>query len=131
MRRYLRQVALGVTMQNPQKPRMGAMSTATYGKTYIKAWREKRGLSLRQLAARMERTPGEELISFASLARIEKGQQPYSQPILEALAAALDVSVSSLLEVNPDADGEVIDLMRRLKGPDRDKAIAILKTMLG
>lgn len=93
---------------------------------YIKEWRLKRGLSLRKLAARMEVSPGEELISFASLGRIEKGQQPYSQPILEALGVALGVKPYMLIEMNPDADGEVIDLLKRLNDKDREKAIQIL-----
>ena len=94
---------------------------------YIKEWRLKRGLSLRRLAARMEAEPGVELISHASLARIEKGEQPYSQDILEALAVALDTSISSLIEVNPEREGEVIDLVRRLNESKRAQAIAYLK----
>jgi len=95
-------------------------------KHYIKEWRLKRGLSLRKLAARMESEPGEELISFASIGRIERGQQPYSQPILEALGQALNVKPYMLIELNPDADGEVIDLLKKLKDSDREKAIQIL-----
>ena len=96
---------------------------------YIKEWRLNSGLSLRKLAARLEESPGEELISFASLARIEKGQQPYSQPILEALAIAFDIQPYMLLEMNPDADGDVIDILKRLKGANREKAVTILKAL--
>jgi len=94
---------------------------------YIKEWRLKRGLSLRRLAARMETEPGVELISHASLARIEKGEQPYSQDILEALAVALDTSMAMLIEVDPTKDGEVIDLMRRLDESKRAQALDYLK----
>lgn len=100
----------------------------TLGHTYIRAWREKRGLSLRQLAGRLETTPGgEPLISFASLGRIEKGKQPYSQPILEALAHALNVSPSMLLEVDPNAEGQVIDLLRKLEPSKRTQALEYLR----
>jgi transcriptional regulator with XRE-family HTH domain len=105
------------------------MSNAPFKRTYIKEWRQKRGLSLRRLAGRIERTPGEELISFSSLARIEKGLQPYSQPIIEGIAAALNVSVSMLLEVNPDSEGEIIDLVRHLRAEDREKAVKMLRAL--
>lgn len=105
-----------------------------YARTYIKEWREKRGLSLRRLADRLEQTPGGDLlISHTSIGRIEKGQQPYSQPILEAIAEALGVSASMLLEVNPNVDGDVIDITLRLKkaSPElRQQAIDIIHALL-
>lgn len=94
---------------------------------YIKEWRLKRGLSLRRLAARMESEPGVELLSHASLARIEKGEQPYSQDILEALSVALNTSISSLIEIDPTKDGEVIDLVRRLDDSKRAQALDYLR----
>lgn len=105
-----------------------------YRRTYIKEWRAKRGLSLRRLAERLEQTPGGDLlISHASIGRIEKGIQPYSQPILEAIAEALGVSASMLLEVNPDMDGDVIDISLRLsKAPPelRKQAVEVLQALL-
>lgn len=100
---------------------------ATYRRTYIEAWRKYRGLSQVQLEHRMERAPGEPLISRVSIGRIEKGLQPYSQPILEALAEALDCTPSDLLEVNPMKDGEVVDLMRILRSMDHAKLGQIAK----
>lgn len=94
---------------------------------YIREWRTKRQLSLRRLAARMEREPGEPLISHASLGRIETGDQPYSQEVLEALAEALNVSRSALLEMDPTKEGEVIDLVRRLDDRKRAQALDYLK----
>lgn len=94
---------------------------------YIREWRKKRRLSLRRLAARMESEPGEQLISHASIGRIETGEQPYSQDILEALAVALDVSKSDLLEMDPDKEGEIIDLVRKLDEAKRAEAINYLK----
>ena len=105
-----------------------------YRRTYIKEWRVKRGLSLRKLADRLEQTPGGDLlISHTSIGRIEKGQQPYSQPILEAIAEALGVAPSMLLEVNPDKEGDVVDITLRLnKAPKelRDQAVNILNALL-
>lgn len=105
-----------------------------FRRTYIKEWRLKRGLSLRRLADRLEDTPGGDLlISHASIGRIEKGQQPYSQPILEAIATALDVAPSMLLEVNPDKDGDVVDITLRLNkaSPElRQQAVHVLEALL-
>lgn len=88
---------------------------------YIREWRTYRGLSLVRVAARMVDDRGDELISSVSIGRIERGQQPYSQPILEALAAALDCSADDLLSVNPLKDGKVVDLMAIIRGMDANK----------
>ena len=105
-----------------------------YRKTYIREWRNKRGLSLRRLAERLETEPGGDLmISHASIGRIERGQQPYSQAVLEAIAEALGVSVALLLEVNPEKDGDVIDITLRLNkaSPElRQQALNIIEALL-
>jgi transcriptional regulator with XRE-family HTH domain len=105
-----------------------------YRRTYIREWREKRGLSLRRLAERLEQTPGGDLMmSHVSIGRIERGKQPYSQSILEAIAEALGVTAAMLLEVNPNKDGDVIDITLRLnKAPLelRQQAIHILEALL-
>lgn len=86
-----------------------------YGKTFIREWRQYRGLSLRRLADRLELDGPDETFSHASIGRIEKGQQPYSQPVLEALAHALNVEVHHLLSVDPTKEGQVVDLLRLLR----------------
>jgi transcriptional regulator with XRE-family HTH domain len=105
------------------------MTDRKYGKTFIREWREFRGLSLRRLAARMEMDGPEDTLSHASIGRIENGQQPYSQPVLEALAEALDVGVVELLSVDPTKEGEVIDLLRLINDKNRDQAIRVLKAL--
>lgn len=94
---------------------------------YIKAWRERRRLSLRRLAARLEDEPGGKHLSHASLSRIEKGKQPYDEGILEALSIALGVPKSVLLEVHPDKEGKVEDLLRRLDERKRAEAVDFLE----
>lgn len=89
-----------------------------YRLTHIRDWREFRDLTLKELEHRMESAPGETLITSVSIGRIERGLQPYSQPILEALAQALDCEVWELIEVNPKKEGEVVDLVRILRGLD-------------
>ena len=80
----------------------------------------------------MEKEPGGELIvSHASISRIEKGEQPYSQEILEALAVALQVSKAALLEINPEKEGEVVDLVRLLDETKRAQAVDCLRFLAG
>ena len=100
-----------------------------YGKTYIREWRERRGLSLRRLADRIEMDGPDDTLSHASIGRIENGQQPYSQPIMEALAHALDVSVVDLIGTDPTKEGEVVDLMRLIDDKNRDLAIRLLRSI--
>ena len=106
-------------------------SERTYGKTYIREWREFRNLSLRRLADRLEINGPNDTISHAQIGRIEKGDQPYSQPILEAIADALSCTVVDLLSVDPTKEGEVVDLVRLINEKNRDQAIRILKALNG
>jgi transcriptional regulator with XRE-family HTH domain len=101
------------------------------GKHYIKQWRLYRGLSLRKLADRMEKEPGEQLTSHANIQRIENFEQPYTQEILEAMSVALKCDVTDLLTVDPTKDGEVVDLMRLIDDKNRDQAIRILRALTG
>jgi transcriptional regulator with XRE-family HTH domain len=102
------------------------MADRPLGKHFLRAWRKHRGLSLRQLAERMEIEPGVPLMSHANLGRIETGEQPYTQDLMEALSDALGVSVPMLIEVNPEVDGQVIDLMRLLRDKDPATVSAFL-----
>lgn len=76
-------------------------------KTFIREWREHRGLSLRQLEAKLVQGPdADPAITFASLSRLERGLQPYTQDALEAIASALEASPADLLAVNPNHDSD-------------------------
>ncbi|MEL6323785.1 MAG: helix-turn-helix transcriptional regulator [Pseudomonadota bacterium] len=99
-------------------------------KHYIREWRKFRGLTQKQLTERMEHAPGEELISQMSVSRIERGTQPYSQPILEALAIALDVTPAMLLEVDPCAEGQILDFLRRIDDAKRPTVMAMIEAAL-
>lgn len=93
------------------------------GPHFIREWRKFRGLSLEKLAERIETTA-------ASISRIEKGLQPYSQEFLEAAAEALNCETADLLKINPliPREIEVLSLWREAS-PDVKKIInSILKT---
>lgn len=80
--------------------------------TFFKQWRIHRGLSQDRLAERLE-------TSTASVSRIEKGVQPYTQDYLEALADALQTEPSSLLMRDPTAPDPIWTLWERAKQAER------------
>lgn len=71
-----------------------------YRRTFIRQWRQYRGLTLEQLADRIE-------MSAPALSLLERGQSGYQQSTLEALAEALQTDPASLLMRNPE-DEEAI-----------------------
>lgn len=96
--------------------------------TYIRAWREKKGFTLDQMVGRLDaigmQTTG------ATLSRIERGKQPYSQDIIEGIAAALNVTVAQLVEDNPDIpSAPVADFIRHLTDKEAAQAEAVLRAM--
>lgn len=106
--------------------------------TYIRAWREAGGAvrkpggyTLDELAGRLEVLGVK--TTAASLSRIERGIQPYSQDILEAIADALGVTVEQLTGHDPNKAGEavVIDFVSRLGEEELRRAEAVLRAMFG
>jgi transcriptional regulator with XRE-family HTH domain len=96
--------------------------------TFIRQWRKHRGMTLGEVADIVN-------ISHASISRIETGAQPYSQPILEGIAGALDTDPASLLSRDP-SDHEAIWSIWDIAQPFERELIvnvatAILKTRKG
>lgn len=99
-------------------------------RTYIRAWREKRGYTLDDVVGRLDALGVK--ITGASLSRIERGIQPYNQDTLEAIAEALNVTVAQLTEHNPDLPpAKVIDFLKHLNANEVEQADAVLKAMFG
>lgn len=95
-------------------------------KTFIREWRKYRNLTLEQLADRVD-------MQASALSYLERGQSAYTQGTLEALADALMTSVPSLLTVDPNKEGEVVDLMRILQNAspeDRAEIVGYAKGRL-
>ncbi len=87
-------------MSKKSRPPARINGKPPYRLTFIRQWREAKLMSLQQLAERVSKKTGG--MTHASLSRIERGLQPYSQPILEAIADELtDGDVVSLLIRNP------------------------------
>lgn len=123
-------VAPSATKGYVNRANIPAMAKTVQGQHFIKPWREKRGISLRKLAERLETEPGgEPLVSYASLSRIENGEQPFSEPILNAIADALDVPRVMLLEMDPQKEGHIVDLLNKMDRPTRDQAIRMLEIL--
>ena len=93
---------------------------------FIKEWRASKGLSLRKLADRLVTDAFDPVISYASLSRIEKGEQPYTQETLEAIAEALGTSPASLLIFDPSRDDGLLSLWDRIPVNERRKAFEVL-----
>jgi transcriptional regulator with XRE-family HTH domain len=92
---------------------------------FIKEWRAHRALTQPQLAERLG-------TSKQSISRIEKGEQPYTQESLEALAQALDCTPADLISRDPrqEPDLPIFDLPMSDKERVRDfiRALRVTRT---
>jgi transcriptional regulator with XRE-family HTH domain len=107
-------------MAKQVKPRF---KRKTYRRTFIRQWRKYRNLTLAQLADRVGTT-------HATLSRIERGIQPYNQPLLEAIAEALGTDPASLLMRNPEDPEGIWTLLDNAEPAARRQLIAIAQTLL-
>ncbi len=88
----------------------------TFNQIYLREWRKAKGLTLTQLG----HLAG---VDHGNLSKLERGIFPYSQAVLEKLAAALSVSPALLLSFSPaeaaEIEGEIskshVDCMPALK----------------
>lgn len=94
-----------------------------YRRTFIRQWRDFRGLTLEQLAERVDTT-------HATLSRIERGRQPYGQALLEAIAEALSTDVSSLLMRDPSDPDGIWSVWEQAKPGERQMIVDIAKTII-
>jgi len=96
--------------------------------TFIRAWRKHRGLTLAQLADRLS-VELEVEISEGQLSRIERGETPYSQDILEAVASALRCEPADLIMRDPTLADGIWSLIDALKPVERLQAVEIIKAL--
>jgi transcriptional regulator with XRE-family HTH domain len=97
--------------KKPAQPTVKPRLRPLYQRTFIKAWRERRGMSQEELAERvgehlLENEISDKGYTHASIGRIENGRIPYSQPIMEGISKALRVPVTALIAQPPPAEGE-------------------------
>jgi transcriptional regulator with XRE-family HTH domain len=95
--------------------------------TFIRAWRKHRDLTLAQLADRLM-TELEVEMSEGQLSRIERGETPYSQDIVEALATVLRCEPADLIMRDPLAP-DIWSLWDTLKPLEQLQAVEIMKAI--
>jgi transcriptional regulator with XRE-family HTH domain len=131
--RLAREIALSAIFSAPQEHDPPMSKTArphpkpARRPTFIRAWRKHRGLTLAQLTDRLS-TELEVEISEGQVSRIERGETPYSQDILEAIALALRCEPADLIMRDPAADG-IWSLLDTLKPVARLQALEIIKAI--
>lgn len=96
-------------------------------KHFIREWRKYRRLSQEQLAERAG------LRTHSAISHLENGRSEYTQSSLEALASVLHCQPGELLDVDPMAEGQAVDLTALLRGTPqivREQILAVVATML-
>ena len=93
---------------------------------FLRQWRKYRGLTQIEASERIE-------VNQSTLARIESGELPYNEDVLERLALAYGCDPYDLLCVDPtkpDPPKLVIDRLRQAPPEVRDRALAVLEALL-
>jgi transcriptional regulator with XRE-family HTH domain len=100
----------------------------TYGKTYIRDWRRAQKMTLEKLVEELHEKAGFETTA-ATLSRVEQSLQPYSQPLLEAIARTLFTTPASLLTHPPGDDSDIYFVWSQLSPEKRRTAFRIMQVL--
>lgn len=92
-------------------------------KTFLRQWRKERGKTLEMVAEHLH-------MSHSQLSRIERGEQPYNQELLEALADLYMCDVVDLLIRDPSQHEAIWTLWQRAKPGERRQIEAIADALL-
>lgn len=91
--------------------------------TFLREWRKARNLTQARLGDRVNKDP-------SIISRLERGEIPYSQEWLEALADALNCEPGDLLRPPPtETDLDAYDILRSVPPAKKPDAIRILKAL--
>lgn len=92
-------------------------------RTFIREWRQHRGLTLEQLAERTDLTHG-------AISQLERGLINYTQPTLESIADALRCEPADLIMRPPNsAVWSIWDNVRDLPEPEQRQIAAVIEAM--
>lgn len=94
-----------------------------YRKTFIREWRQHRGLTLEQLADRLDMTP-------SHMSMLERGQRAYTQETLEAVAEALQTDAASLLMRNPTDPDAIWSIWDQAQPGERRQIVEVARALL-
>lgn len=93
-------------------------------KTFFRAWRKKRRMTLEQAAEKAGMTAG-------NISAMERGAQGYTQDGLESLSDAYGVPPGWLTDVDPASVSDILPIWERAKPGDRKKIVDIAETIVG
>lgn len=99
---------------------MGKKKKARARGQYFQAWRKHRQLNQDQLAERIG-------VTQETISRLESGKIAYTQPMLEALADALNCSPADLIMRDPTQPGSIWSIWDQIEPVDRPKAAKVLE----
>ena len=94
-----------------------------YRRTFIRQWRQHRGLTLQRLADRLDMTP-------SHFSMLERGLRGYTQSTLEAVASGLQTDVASLLMRDPTDTDAIWSFWEQAKPGQRKRILEIARTMV-
>jgi transcriptional regulator with XRE-family HTH domain len=93
-----------------------------YKRWFLREWRKDRHLTLDQVAERIGSTG-------ATISRLERGLQPYSQPLLEALADALNCQPADLIMRPPGGADRIMAVFSEMSADSQRKALAVVQAL--
>ena len=99
------------------------MARTRRGRTFIKEWREHRGLTQVQLGNAIG-------VHHTNIGRLEKGTYAYNQDSLEAIARVLNTDVVSLLTRDPASPEDILTIWRRLSPEDQRRVLRMIGGLL-
>ena len=103
----------------------GMTTKPTKRRTFIREWRQARGLTIEQLAARLDD------MAPSNLSMLERGQRGYVQDTLERIAQELQTDVAALLTRKPTEDEPISQIWNEASPAQRRQIVAIAKTITG
>lgn len=92
-------------------------------KTFLREWRKQSGKTLETVADYLH-------MSHSQLSRIERGTQPYNQPLLEALADLYMCDVVDLLIRDPSDPEGMWTLWEKAKPGERRQIVAVADALI-
>ncbi len=99
--------------------------TPMFRRTYMKEWRDRKGLTLELLEERIG-------ITYSYLSKIERGARPYNQGTLEKIARGLEVTEAAILAQDPaDPEGvwAIAERIQQLPPAARRQIIAVIEAL--
>ncbi|WP_084673874.1 helix-turn-helix domain-containing protein [Methylobacterium sp. WSM2598] len=90
---------------------------------FLRQWRKHRGYSLAQVGAEVGMTG-------PNLGRIEKGEVPYSQDLLEMLAEFYNCEISDLLIRDPSDPEGIWSIWEQAKPAEREQIVKVAKALV-